>query len=610
VLPAALTALVTLVVPTGQTLLRSVESGGGVLGRPAHVVGLANYTHLLGTDAFWRALFFSLSLAVLPLLVLLLAGPALAAALDRAGTRARRAGRVLLSLPLVVFSPVAIAVGWLSAQSDGGIATAFGSLRRPGTLSPTLTLITAAAMFGFLCGLALLVFLPVLRGRGRPVTPVMITVGAITALAAVAVALQALTLDLVMIGGSQPTLAALEYRSAFAYFNLGGAAAIATVTGLMLAVLGVLATVIAVRTGLRIELEEPAAGSATRPGGGGRLLVAVLAVAVVLGVTVVLSWPWLSALFSDRPTAPLRPSTARVFANTWVPPLLGAVVSVGTAYLAALGIGGLRPLGRQSEWLLLPFAPWLFVGTGPLSVADYDNARHLGLVNHFLGLVPPILLSVPSLLVLTLFCRTRAARWRARQAEGAGAFVRAVAVPALPLAALMGGVTVLFGAHGILWPLLMGTGVTTQTAPIALFRQVSEFALGSATRIATPLFLVIVLFLALAALQVLYLDRLVITTGPAGEDGDAPGGALVPAARLALPGPGGYGPPPGPPALPGPYGQPGPYGPPPGPYGPPPGAYGPPPGAYGRPPGQGAPPSPRRPPGGEEPTDAEPDRPS
>ena len=594
VLPAALMGLVTLVVPTGQTLLRSLQAGGGIPGRPTRLAGLDNFTRLLGEGVFWKALFLSLSLAVVPLLVILLVGPALAAALDRAGTWPRRAGRVLLSLPLVVFSPVAVAAAWLSAQRDGGLATAFGSLRDVGPSSPTLPLITAAAMFGLLCGLALIVFLPVMRGRdrGRPISPVMITVGAITALAGVAVALQALTLDLVMFYGRQPTLAMLGYRAAYMYYDFGTGAAVATVTGLILAVLGVLATVIAVRTGLRISLESATAASGTRPGGGSRLLVAVFAVAVVLGITVILSWPWLSSVFSGGPSSPLRPSAARVYANTWIPPVLGAIVSVGTAYLAALGIGGLRPFGRHSEWLLLPFAPWLFVGIGPLSIADLENARRLGLSNHFLGLVPPILLSVPSLLVLTLFCRTRSARWRAERVRDAPAFVRSVAVPALPLAGLMGGVTVLFGAHGILWPLLVSTGDDTRTAPVVLFAQLSRFGSGTmATGVATPLVLVVLLFLALGALQVRYLDRLVITIGPVGEAGDAPGGALVPAARPQWPGPGGYGPPPGHPARPGP----------------------PPPGAYGPPPGHGPPPGPERPPAGRspqprEPEDADPDQ--
>ncbi|MDN3359806.1 hypothetical protein [Actinomadura sp. DC4] len=608
IVPAALTALVTLVVPTGQTLLRSVQVGGGVLRRQNRFVGADNFTHLLGEGAFWKALLFSLSFAIVPLLVMLLVGPALAAALDRAGTPARRVGRVLLSLPIVVFSPVAVAAGWFSAQADGGLATAFGSLRDAGTASPTLPLIIAAGMFGFLCGLSTLVFLPVMRGRGRgrPISPAMITVGAITVLAGFAVAVQALSFDLVLVAGRQPTLAMLEYRSAYFYFDSGSGAAVATVIGLILAVLGVAATVIAVRTGLRVDLETAGTRSPSErpPDSGARLLVAVFAVAVVLGITVVLSWPWLSAVFSGRSGSPLRPSAGRLYANTWIPPLLGAIVSVGTAYLAALGIGGLRPLGRSSEWLLLFFAPWLFVGVGPLSVVDWDNARRLKLVNHFIGLVPPILLSVPSLLVLTLFCRTRAARWRAEQARGAPAFVRSVAVPALPLAALMGGVTVLFGAHGILWPLLVGGGPGSRTAPVLLFEQLGQYFGNVATGIATPLVLVVVLFLALAALQVLYLDRLVITTGPLGEPGDAPGEALVPAGRPQWPGPTGF----GPPGHPAPYG----YGPPPGPgpYGPPPPGHGPP--AAGAPPLAGPSPTveePARDRAPDEPDDAEPDRP-
>ena len=44
-------------------------------------------------------------------------------------------------------------------------------------------------------------------------------------------------------------------------------------------------------------------------------------------------------------------------------------IQLPIAYLGALGIGALRPLGRYSEWLLLPFSPWLFITALPLSVA-------------------------------------------------------------------------------------------------------------------------------------------------------------------------------------------------------------------------------------------------
>jgi hypothetical protein len=186
--------------------------------------------------------------------------------------------------------------------------------------------------------------------------------------------------------------------------------------------------------------------------------------------------------------------------------------------------------------------------------------------------------------VLTLFFRSRAAKWRA---GGAGFFPQVV-VPALPLAALMGGMTVLFGAHGALWPTIVASESGHQTAPLAVLRQLGGYSGRPALGVATPLVLVILLFLALGALQIFYLDRLVITTGPADEV-DTPSGPL-PAAHAPWPAPG-HGPPP-----PGPYGlPPGAYGPPPGPYAPPPGAYGPPPGGYGPAP---APAGPYGPPGG------------
>ncbi|MGI8332495.1 carbohydrate ABC transporter permease [Actinomadura scrupuli] len=594
--PAALAALISLVLPTGQTILRSFQRGG-IFGGRTRSVGLRNYTALLGDGDFWSALGFSLSLAVVPFLVAMLVGPSLAAALDQAGTWPRRAGRVLLSLPLVVFSPVAVAAAWLEGQRDGGIAGVFGSLPTQRAWTPTLPLITAAATFGLVCGLALLVFLPVMRGRaeGRPLTPTMLAVGSLTALASVAVALQAFSFGLVMSMGRQATLATMQYRLAFVYADFGRGSAVATMTGLLLGVLGVAATIIAVRTGLRIEL-RPVAGRSgvSGPAGAppepvrdprrataGGTIIGVLALVVVVVIALVTSWPWLSAVLSSEHTPPLRTSAMRIYANTWVPPLLGAAVSVGVAFLAALGIGGLRPFGRHSEWCLLPFAPWLFVGLGPLSIAGFENLRHLKLLNTFVGLIPPALLSVPALVVLTLFFRTRSAEWRMRASAGAPAlpaFFRVVVLPALPLAALLGGASVLLGAHGLLWPLLVGSDPDDQTAPVALFQELGAFGLREpSTGLVTPILVVVVVFLVLAALQVLYLDRLVISTGPAGEATDPPKRTVPPMPQPHWPGPGAYGPPPGPPAPPGAY------GPPPGPPAPP-GGHGPPP---GRPPAAG-----------------------
>jgi hypothetical protein len=327
---------------------------------------------------------------------------------------------------------------------------------------------------------------------------------------------------------STQTLSFLQFSRSFMVFDFGRGAAVATVTGVVLGVLGIAATLIAVIAALRIELTPPdraaavpgdPAGPVRRPVNPVGVLVAVVALLAILAVVLIGVWPWLSALFSSpdpRASAPTSAADARTYVNTWVPPLLGALVSVGIAFLAALGIGGLRPMGRNSEWLLLPFAPWLFVGIGPLSLAGWENARELELVGTFAGLIPPMLVSVPALVLLTLFCRGRAPLWQAQVAAGVSAgtsFLRVVVVPALPMAAFLGGAVVMINAQSLLWPLLVGTDRDGATAPVALVRELSRYGQSEVSvGFVTPFAVVVVALLALGALQVGYLDRLAITT--------------------------------------------------------------------------------------------------
>ncbi|GAA4631570.1 hypothetical protein GCM10023196_061520 [Actinoallomurus vinaceus] len=622
ILPAAVLALVSLVVPTGQTIVRSFQDSRFLL-QSHRFVGLDNYGTILKEGDFWRALGFSIGISVVPILVAVLVAPALAAALDQAGTWPRRIGRVLMSLPLVVFSPVAVAVAWRMGQvtGKGGVATIFGRIDSPDKAATVIPLVTAAALFGAVCGLALLVFLPVLRARaeGRRITPAMLAVGAIVALAAVATSLQAFTFPAVL--GESPkstTLAGLQYSVAFQRANLGLGSAVATITGLILTVLGVGATLIAIRTSLGIKLTPAPRRGAAEPGprpDAARSVIAILAVVVALIITILGSWPWLSALFSSGHGPSSGASTGKIYLNTWVPPLLNALVSVGVAFLAALGIGGLRPLGRRSELLLLPFAPWLFVGIGPLSVSGFENERSLKLLDKFASLFSPIWVSVPALLILTLFCRRHAARWRAQRTTGAPAapsFFATVVVPALPLAGLLAGAITLIGAQGLLWPILVTGGAGNRTAPLELTNRVSQFFTANAqVGLTTPIVAVVLVFIALAALQIFYLDRLVITTGPDEEAVGMPVAAQQPgwpAPAPALGGPGlpppsgppvSYAPPPGyaPPVG---YGPPSPYGPPPGyasqpGYGPPPGYAPPPPQAPASPDATSADPKPKPP---------------
>ncbi|MEU6714794.1 sugar ABC transporter permease [Nonomuraea sp. NPDC046802] len=531
--PALLGTLISLVLPTGQTIWLSLHSGGVL--RESTYTGTSNYTKLLGDDAFWQALGFSLSLTLFPLLTAVVVAPLLALALDRAGTWPRRAGRIVLSLAVVTFSPVGVAAAWMRgmAPEPSGVLGLVEGLREPATAPGTLRLIVAAATFGVICALAVTAFLPALRGSR--VAPAMLVVGALVAIATVAVGLQAFSIGLVLTRGgperSTETLAGLQYDYAFRMAEFGPGASVAALTGVILGVLGIVATVIAVAARLRITVvpashagmpsashdmpvggttaEGAAAGGSPAVGGPERrspgavaVAVGVAALVVLVAVGLFLTWPWIDGVLASTGS---EAGALGAQVNTWVPAVSGAIMSVGVAYLGALGIGGLRPLGRHSEWLLLAFAPWLFVTTGPLGVANWQNMRNLGLIDSFLALFPPVLVSVPALLVLTLLCAGLAERTDKD-------FFAGVFLPSLPMAGILAGAVALMNAQDLLWPLLVVQKTALFTAPVAQTAQLGAFATTTPdVGAATPLIAVVVALAGAVAAQLLYLDRLAIT---------------------------------------------------------------------------------------------------
>ncbi len=573
-MPAVLGMLITLLLPTIQTIAFSFESGGLV--GPSEYVGLQNYDRALGpARAFWPALGFTLSITIMPLLVALVAGPLVAGALEWAGTWPRRAGRIVLSLFPVIFSPTAVAVSWLRGLDPAadGLVTMVRAFTAPETAPGTFRLLLAATTFGVVCALAVMAFLPALRGG--TVTGSMLAVAGIVALATIAAGIQTFTLSLTLTRGgpldSTMTVMLLQYTFVFQAARLGMGATIATATGVILGVLGIAAALIAVISGMRVSVVQrhitpsaavppdqpppPAYGPPPHPGqappyGGppapaqtapygpnsspglahpqagqgygaapeeiavtarrpstAAVVVGVLALLAVTAIALIWTWPWLSALFAPAGRVAGPETGLRVHLNTWVPALLSALVTVGVAYLGALGIGGLRPLGRRSEWLLLPFAPWLFVGAGPLSVANWNNLRGIGLLDTFVALIPPLLISVPALFVLTLLCKGLAMRTERD-------FLGGVVLPSLPMAGILVVAVTLLNAQDLLWPLLVTQDMSLATAPMTQMMTINEYTGGPAEAgLTTPLLVVVLALAAVVAAQLLYLDRLAITVG-------------------------------------------------------------------------------------------------
>jgi ABC-type sugar transport system permease subunit len=509
--PAVVLTVLTLVVPTVRTVVTSFHAETFVPGGDSRNVGLDNYDAMPG---FWTSLWFALSLVTVPMIVAVVVAPLVAAALDWAGTWARWAARIVLSLTVVLFSPVALTIAWQRDLQDEP-----SSLADIDLVGGTIRTVTAMMTFGVVLAVGLMIFLPVFRARERrrPMWPALFATAAVAVLGMVAVGLQQFTVPFLMTRfgprDATNTPMGLMYTSSFQQMRLGVGAAAATIVLMILAVLGIVAVLILILTRLRVSLLplRQAPSDVPRPVNAGAIVLAALVLAAVVTAIVLNALPWLDALGGRAPDS--QPG------RTWGPAINGALASVGAAYLAALGISGLRPLGRHSEWLLMAFAPWLFVGLAPLSVEFFRSVQENGDVDTTGALTPRILVSILSLVIIAVLCRGQSERWRRQVAGGApagSAFLGTVVVPTLPLAGLLFVVAVFLNAQDLLWPLLVSSSPEHDTAALTLYRLTTNFSQGDFSVAATtPLLAVVLGALAVIAVQVLHLDRMVATTGAA-----------------------------------------------------------------------------------------------
>ncbi|SCL59112.1 ABC-type sugar transport system, permease component [Micromonospora citrea] len=510
--PAVVALLWSYVLPSVSTLVESFRRGQAFRDRTESAGG-DNYAQVI-ERGFFGDLAYALLLALVPLLLALLVAPLLALAAERAGRVPRLVTRALLALPLAAYAPLAVGVAWALDRVEAD--------RDAWTQSPTLTAVRTVALLtaGLVVAVGATAFLAALRRRpgGGRSAPAALAVGGVLALTVVAVTVQSWSLQWPVVGGRNEQVAPMVriMQDSLRRLEFGVGAAGSVLLLAFLAVLGVLAVALLVTTRTRIAFtgrRERPAGGAPAPRSPVALGALVVGLLVLLGVLAYVLGPWLRMLVADAPPLPSGVSTGRVQANTWLPPLISAVVGVGLAALAGFAIGGLRPLGRASELLLLPFAPWLFVGDGPLAIAHFLRAEEADQLDTFAGLIPPGWLSVPALVVFALFFRGQRERW-----EAGNGFASTMLLPALPMVAAAGLLSWLVGAQSWLWPQLVVRDV--QHAPAAnlvLLRLAESFGAPEAMRgfvaQVLPLPMLLLFLAAFVALQLFYLDRLVIVAG-------------------------------------------------------------------------------------------------
>jgi hypothetical protein len=488
--PALLVLLVGFVRPAIRTVWLSLHTGDWIAGEVPHWAGLANYRT---AEAGWPKAFGTAAvLSLVPLLILLGVAPLIAFAAGRAGRPTRRNVRLLLCLPVACYAPVAIGVAWYTEHRS------FEPGRIPSDLVPFW--LTTVGLVGAVGVTTYLLVRPGLEATERPGRTVAI-LAAILGMATLAGLLQLFDRPLLdsLIGANLgPSLAIQIYEQAFTGFEFGVAAATSVVLGGVLGVLGLGATVLVIATRLRLRIVAPDRTGGVRPLW---TWVALAGATAILAVSAYALWPWFTR--AGRSTASLPVPTSTIAINTWLPPLLSTAVGVGLAALAAFGIGAVRPFGAASDWLLLPFAPFLFGGLSTLAVVRFQEAGDAGAGNTFWGLVPPGWLSVPALVILAVFFRGQ---------PPTGPVVRS----SLPLVGVVALATWVVQAQDVLWPLLVGSDEDFWTGPVTLLLKPSVVFYDTDSPpvgIALPLRGAAVLAALLMMVQLLYFDRLVLRTG-------------------------------------------------------------------------------------------------
>lgn len=479
-------------------------------------IGLVNYQNLFENPAFMEALGFTalqivvrvLAVAILPLL--------LAQAVNTIGKKLSLGIRLLFTLPLAFFGPALVMYGPAYMRDLWGRASIKG----------TFLLLDGTASLAVACALGLIIYSAALRGGNESNgnrKPLLIILAA-TLLGTIAFTLQSFNnLIAIMPNGIAP----LGYYLYITVRNAQGGLtySISQIMLFFVSILGIVATVIILSSKLQLKHEpqnemdsHPITSSLSIPSWvaivlGGLAAFVVTLIPLLMSVTKTLSFPdgFSSLEFS---------SILRMWGVSILPALLVILfIQLPIAYLGGLAIGVVRPFGKFSNWLLLLFSPWLFITSVPLAFATFESFRKMDLVNSPAALIQPILLSVPMLFILTLFFNGQHLKWQKAREEGTStvsAFFKHLIVPSLPLAALMAALSLLAASQDLFMPLLTGLSIENHTATTNILMFLGSMKpAGTSSIIALfglPLF--IFFFIIFAALQVFYLNRLVLVSAP------------------------------------------------------------------------------------------------
>lgn len=495
---ALLATVIAYLLPTLRTVTMSFEESAGFFGE-GPPDGTENYSDVLGGTGFLQG-FASLTPVILGTVVTgAVIAPLVAWCVHNAGSGTRMAARIVGGIAVIVFAPAAMTIAEVVEHLAGDRGYADLSLN-------SWTMLISGMVFGA----GILVALAAFRGGEGTVKPTraVVTAAGLTAFALVAASLQTFTFPYISGFPSPPGMTPLSsiFNDGFRLFAFGSASAKATILLAILAVLGIGAALLFILTRTRIEISPgPGSPKSFNVGAGvsGILLLALFAAGTLVNLL-----PWLTRL-----TGPVesRFNETELMIDTWAPPLITTAIAITTALAGGFAIGALRPLGDGSRWLLLPFAPWLFVTSGPLALANYESLAEAEALFTFQGLIPRAWIAVPALFVFTALFWGLEDRRRSMTALGAPASKAngAFAAAAWPLVALVGMIVWLVHAQDTAWQMLAGdqTVNALMQGVHTFYTEVSGLAIGY------PIPLMVFFAAAMVLAAVFYLPRVGIRVG-------------------------------------------------------------------------------------------------
>jgi hypothetical protein len=421
--------------------------------------------------------------------------------------------RTVFSIPVLLFAPFSFGFSFMLLGQGLGMPQ-----------HEILTLLAEALLSFSAFVLVALWLFPAARGsatENKSKVSARLVLVVFLALAAFASGLQGFAVSstvnfLARVGGAQ-SLAVRAMNHLTLQLDERATAQIGVILLVLLALLSVTASILLVATNFRLDLHRFVSGR--KPAGWWVSLVLGFGVFVVVAAAVAMFftgfgvYSYKSASLGLIPQSDTGPNgfgpLISSLGNMVLPVLAWLCVSSIVTYLAAFGIGALRPLGRYSEWLLLPFFPYLFVSVVTLSPVFLDTLTKLKLFGTPVALIYPLLIFVPQLIFLTLFFKGQV--YTRALANPRPAFARAVLLPSIPVALTFAVVSGLLSVRDSYWYVVS----TTQAPPGLYFQGFENDSLYSLCYypLAVSIGSLVVLFPIMALLQIFVVDRLRIQVG-------------------------------------------------------------------------------------------------